>query len=955
MKLNRFLLRNTKSLALFLLVCTNAVSSAQELLGAREVIRRQSATKAKPGKQNVELNAFKAEVSKLSPQQAGERWAKLAIDSVTKPTTASDLSNYDDLNQRGIMGIMAVLPAPASWPFIASALDQKSSKVELKMLGAVLVGNQAKQSQYLKAMTTSTTATATSWNLILPLAAMKQDYELAQKAVDKLLAISLAESKQEGQGQNDQATTEIPEFTVALGKEKSTALILRILKTSKMPLRFAGELGRSIALDLCRQQGATFPIHHCELVTTVESADLYPLFNKWFPKSSGTVKLNARSVYIFANVMRGKGDPFLKEANLLENLETLSYSRTGSFASKLENPENAKGAYGFLETALKANPKLKIWGLYGAAAFAAGKVEQSIPIYRLGLAVPSAPVTPTSRRYRGGEDNQKSIIAELLVRAVAVNGTPEQVAEVVLKNIAAGNGNPETAVNLGKVLKRQDLITKGLELAKKQEGSEYTYVELLVGLGRFAEAETAIAGMSASYAGTSPQTLFRIYSKLGRYQDVIDLLDFSPDWGVTDLKDLAPRSYGSVHVDANEQNILLEAARAFLKTGKHDLGLKILVEALNKDTKDDDAYDLFVKTVTPAEAIAKFDDMFNHDQFEERPLIWKAIVLQQSGKLDEAEMVVRHAIAVDPSDGDMGKNKRMLGYKVLSQILATKGNEKDSKFFMSVVDAIRLSENADDFMVAGLVRQAISMYSDSLKIFADAYCIQSRIAVNLANEGKTAEAIEHFKHAFELMPSSFGRVETHCFGCEGVFTTGPAEGIAETVLQDAAKKNPKKPQSQYLLGYLRREQGRDMEAAQYFRKAVELDPDYLNAWKELLTAAGTGAVTMGENEQIVLNLLRLDPQEKHGALSIGSVQLKDFTKIYDALANVYSSVPPGGALYELSGSKKSNDAQSGRSRGWYMDEMMGQQTPGSKIAQMEPIRSIIGSAQSDGANGRIVY
>ncbi|MEI8281579.1 MAG: tetratricopeptide repeat protein, partial [Armatimonadota bacterium] len=547
----------------------------------------------------------------------------------------------------------------------------------------------------------------------------------------------------------------------------------------------------------------------------------------------------------------------------------------------------------------------------------------------------------------------KSIIAELLVRAIAVNGTPDQVVDQVLKNIAAKNGNPETAVKLGKVLNRPELITKGLESAKKQEGGEYSYVELLVGLGRYAEAETAIAGMSVNYAGTAPQTLFKIYSRLGRYQDVIDLLDFSQDWGVTDLKDLAPRNYGSVHVTTEETNILLEAARAFLKTGKRDLGLKVLVEALAKDTKDDDAYDLYVQTVTPAEAIAKFDDMFAHDQFEERPLIWKAIVLQRSGKIDEAEAVVRHAIAVDPSDGDMGKNKRMLGYKVLSEILATKGNDKDSKFFMSVVDAIRLSENADDFMTAGLARQAITMYGDSLKIFADAYCIQSRIAVNLANEGKTAEAIEHFKHAFELMPSSFGRVETHCFGCEGVFTTGPAEGIAETVLQDAAKKNPNKPQSQYLLGYLRREQGRGVEAAQYFRRAVELDPDYLNAWKELLGAADTGVLSIAENERIVLNLLRLDPQEKHGSLSISSVQLKDFSKLYDALANVYSSVPPGGVLYELSGSKKSNEGNTGRyNRSWYVDEVAGLASPGSRIATMEPVRSILNSIQT---NGRISY
>ena len=69
----------------------------------------------------------------------------------------------------------------------------------------------------------------------------------------------------------------------------------------------------------------------------------------------------------------------------------------------------------------------------------------------------------------------------------------------------------------------------------------------------------------------------------------------------------------------------------------------------------------------------------------------------------------------------------------------------------------------------GPMASAINQYREALTYFQDAYCIESRLAVRLAEVGKMDEAEEHYRRAYELMPDSFGRVESHCFGCEKAF------------------------------------------------------------------------------------------------------------------------------------------------------------------------------------------
>jgi tetratricopeptide (TPR) repeat protein len=236
---------------------------------------------------------------------------------------------------------------------------------------------------------------------------------------------------------------------------------------------------------------------------------------------------------------------------------------------------------------------------------------------------------------------------------------------------------------------------------------------------------------------------------------------------------------------------------------------------------------------------------------------------------------------------------------VLSEILDKKGDAEQAKIMRGAVEAIRISEDADDWWNAGMLSRAVAMYEEALLHFADAYCIQSRLALRYSELGDFTKAEMHYQRAFELMPESFGRVESHCFGCEGAFKSKRAQNIADKVFSQLAVKMPDKAQVFYLLGYLRQQQDLDAEAADYFRQAVKLDPDYLNAWKKLQGMAEAVDMSREEREKIVLELFRLEPGSGSSLQSLTNLRL-----LWDTLLSTEANQPKqeSGSLYVLAAS-----------------------------------------------------
>jgi len=343
------------------------------------------------------------------------------------------------------------------------------------------------------------------------------------------------------------------------------------------------------------------------------------------------------------------------------------------------------------------------------------------------------------------------------------------------------------------------------------------------------------------------------------------------------------------------------AASALAKTGRRKEATSILNYLLDQQPGLDRLYELLLE-LEPTNCVARLDELFARDPFEERPLIWKAHWLRTQGKLEEAEAAARKAILIDPSDGEQGPGDRMRAYSELAAIRAARGDRKEADFLQGAVSAIRESEMADRLHEAGLLKRAVQMYQDSLTHFADAYCIQSRLAVQLADLGLHEQAEEHYRRAYELMPESFGRVESHCFGCERAFEGERAQGIAEKVFTQLAQKTPNKPQVHYLLGYLREEQERPKEALDHYRQAVKIDPDYLNAWHKIQETSSKAVVPAAERDAVVFNLIRLDPYQRHVNYSFTTVS--DLATLWTRVAEVKVAPAPPTTLYTLAASKK---------------------------------------------------
>ena len=215
------------------------------------------------------------------------------------------------------------------------------------------------------------------------------------------------------------------------------------------------------------------------------------------------------------------------------------------------------------------------------------------------------------------------------------------------------------------------------------------------------------------------------------------------------------------------------------------------------------------------------------------------------------------------------------------------------------------SEDADDYYSVGLHMQAIEKYLKSLEFFKDAYCIQSRLAVRLYEEGRVEEALKHYRKAYELMPSSFGLVESHCFGCESVFKGEEPQSIAEEVFSALLETQAKKPQVHYLMGYLRDYQEREAEALKHFRDAVALDPNYLNAWKKISSLSEQMSFSSKENDELILKIYSLDPLGRHSHLNLSSISnIKAMWQAVLENQQTLQLIPERKTVYPLTASAK---------------------------------------------------
>ncbi len=691
---------------------------------------------------------------------------------------------------------------------------------------------------------------------------------------------------------------ELPPILLGADAQKRDAFLLRLLKepgyvVAEVRGRQFSEWAGALALRHLEEMATP----QWGLAATPEQAALFEALEQKFPTPAKggesnkleELRLSAENAYIIHLIVEGKTEEAIKRASALLKQEK---ELDCPLSSVLQYGGQANAYFDFLDGVLTAYPAADLWKSYLETAVRVGK--QKVALERVNALLAKKGMSKLLVAFHMGLKTRAELeraLPEILLMLDDVEGGIAALQAVLAAGPLEGSSSARLSAatrltRVGLLLERPELVEEGLAAARveydrslRSTGGRFSYHSRLPGLlvkaGRAPEAEQVLANALKAAAPKEGEAYFNCYATqdllmqlcafyhtIGRPGDVVMLLDEGPLWGAGDLAQLLDKETSEFSSGRGELALGEVAADALWQTGNRAAASAIILNALESKPGRDAGYALLLRD-RGAKALPELERLAALNPFEERPLIWKAQLLLDEGKLEEAEATVRKAIAIDPSDGEQGPGDRMRAYLILGKIREKRGDEKDAELFGNVMKAIRLSETADRYYEAGLLSRAAALYSESLGYFADAYCIQSRLARQLAELGRFDEAQAHYRRAYELMPVSFGRVESHCFGCESAFEGKPQQTIAEEVFTRLAKETPEKPQVHYLLGYLYEEQGRVPEALAAYWEATRLDPDYLNAWKRWLSLAAGGGAPSAAVDTAVLALIRLDPQGQH--------------------------------------------------------------------------------------------
>jgi tetratricopeptide (TPR) repeat protein len=967
---------------------------SEEYRGAATVLKAVAGSSGKPlaGTENLDtpvklkhdLRAFRESASGMAADQAAKEWLKF-IDRFLNLRVDRDAVSWiqieasdPDSNSITFQHIIAALPPPSTWKSLIHELEQRTPEKKLvaptlvlRVMAHWLGGNIAASRNDIASLEKQ----PSPQGLSQPYAISELQWGLIQNSDNGDEVLAFLNQRLQSDAKAEYALRlQVPDLVTLVGEQRATDFLRNALRNGKGEIYVErGEATKKLARKLALEMAGELKAPQWALADSLDATALYEAMAKRFPSSERDryERHTAQSYYLLGLIAAHRS---ADAAAFAMTLTDMKQSLSEEALSALEHAGHIRDLTQFFHDVLEKNPNLPFWNDYVTLAAKAFENEKMVTLAESAAARQDL------------DAKQRRVVLSHLHRAYLAADKIERGIEILRQELATKSEptfeysvpdwpRPEyddpgiRLILVGEVLNRNELIDEGvravrqasagvgnepLERQRRAERLNRLAAEL-IGLNRGRQAEDVLTEAlsvapdpaKAQYSGPpqpeSLSLLLALYHGAKRPEDVLTLLTQAPHWNATDLVHLLSQT---VTINRSTDYVALFVADALLQSGHSAEANKIVDALLNRHAGYDPAYEYLIKLKADG-TLARLDQLFALDQFEERPLIWKAKLLAASGKLEEAEKCARKAISIDPSDGEEGPGRRMMAYAVLADIREKQGDAKEAETFRNAVTAIRHSEDADGFYDAGLISRAVRMYEEALTHFADAYCIQSRLALRLVEVGDLAGAEEHYRRAYELMPDSFGRVESHCFGCERAFDGERAQSIAEKVFTELVAKRPDKPQVHYLLGYLLNVENRYSDALPEFREAVKLDPDYLNAWKELSDVGEKMRLPAKEQESIEFAKLRLDPLRRHSSFRINDVV--DLKTAWAALENASKLHPKESeALFALTTSaeeihKREKNASLGSMYGVriFNDGSGAPLDPGSVFAQHKVMQGVI--------------
>ncbi|MEK8034452.1 tetratricopeptide repeat protein [Ideonella sp. DXS29W] len=882
-----------------------------------------------------DVQAFRSAQEALPAPEAARQWLALwdRAAKLKRPDDERDFERaFDPLvnDSAGLSSVLAALPRPEAWPAIRDAAQARATKqpqdvlaLALGLIGHALVNDAEAVRRSAQALSTLFDADDSEGGELRRLTfrgVLEQVESIYPGAapVDELFV------RRARQGSIEIRRPQVPDLVSLVGEARAETALRRVMTESPMALYdVAGEATLRLAQRVALEHVADLKTPQWGLIQGLGQRPLYEAMEARFGarpepgadaasgplsdppgRPTGVVRdISQVRAQIHHGLdlalagQRGAADKVMLRVSAEDWI-----LQPSALAAEIGRTGQGPEILGWLGHLLQQRPQLPLWDLYLTLGRSLGR--QSEARASIETALKRTDLTPRQRqtllahRFTAlSSDDQLDAVAATL-RSMSEMPKKAPSEEPVAWPTAAHSFDDHQRswaaarlAALGRLVGRPEWAKQGVEAGRalllRPKSQPHPWdpsgaTELLAELRRqgqpdaaqslalslldqsrvqFANDEVRSANPAAR---ASLIELVGLYDAAGRHADVRRMLDEVTYWSADDLGELVGEK------DSLGTPLGLMAARAFRAAGDTQRAAALAYAVVIRMPQHDPAYQLWTEIAGPS-AIPELDRLAAEDPFEERPLIWKAAVLLRDGQVAAAEETVRRAIAVDPSDGEQGANDRMRAYAVLADVLQAKGDTAGATLYRRAVKAIRIAERADEFQKVGLSKRAASIYREALGEFADAYCIQSRLAVELGKTGRQREALEHYRRAFELMPESFGRLESHCFGCESVFAADEARGMAEQIFTSLLKNDNVKPQVPYMLGYLRKVQGRHDEALSLFRRVVAQDANYLGAWRQLNELSENTTMDPAERDAIRLRLLQLDPWRQHVRYDIDEV------------------------------------------------------------------------------------
>ncbi len=488
---------------------------------------------------------------------------------------------------------------------------------------------------------------------------------------------------------------EIPDLVRVAGEERASALLARAMRAGLGTLEVRGTATKRLAAKVALAEIDHLPAPVWGLVESPEDAPLYTALIRKFPKKEANDEYernSAATVYLAALTTQGRTEEawsfFQEESKRHSELDL-------SVLSKVADPEAAGQVLTFFRRLLTERPEIPAWSHLidlsakrkesagalklaaevitrpdldsGAAAvilpqlvrglFAADHQEEGILLLRelvragysgQGKWEPQAVPLPG--------DGGKRIAPEAFARwGLALRESwrkdPNEYTELCGRLAEAGRllGHPEwTAEALGNAaawVESQPMTTES------QSGLLWTFAKAAASHQKGALAERLITARLKYLAGLKDEeetldeedelteSLAGLYGQAGRHRDVLLLLERSPCWAENDLTQVDP-------------GLWLPAAHALARAGRLEEARRITRRYLQDHPHDDRGYELWLRLgASEPEIMVFLETLAAANRFEERPLIWKARLLLDNGRIEEAEKTARAAISIDPSDG----------------------------------------------------------------------------------------------------------------------------------------------------------------------------------------------------------------------------------------------------------------------------------------------------------------